>query len=54
MLTVKNQPSDFRWELDENGEVVITGLVDKDNATEVVVPAEIDGRPVGAVASAAF
>ena len=54
MSTVKNQPSDFRWELNENGEVVITGLVDKENATEVVVPAEIDGRPVVAVGRAAF
>jgi len=39
-----NPPSDFKWKIDENGCGVITGFAFQD-ATEVVVPSEIDGRP---------
>lgn len=48
-----NPPSDFEWEIDENGGVVITGLVSP-NATEVIVPAEIDGSPVTKIGDNAF
>ena len=51
---VASNPSDFHWELDENGAVVITGLVDTYKTLEVVVPDEIDGRPVVAVGEDAF
>lgn len=50
---VKKQAADFTWELNERGEVVVTGLVDR-TATEVVVPDQIAGRRVASVASKAF
>lgn len=53
MSTVQ-KTSKYAWELNGNGEVVFTGLVDNKNATEVVVPAEIDGRPVVAIGTGAF
>lgn len=54
MSTVKNQASDFQCEVAPNGEVVITGLVDKETAAEIVVPDVIDGRPVTKIGADAF
>ncbi len=43
-----NPATDFDWEIDpQTGGVKITGVRDK-TATRIVVPEEIDGRPVTA------
>lgn len=54
MSTVKNQASDFQWEVAPNGEVVITGLVANETATEIVVLDAIEGRPVTKIGADAF
>ena len=46
-------PNAFDWRLDADGRVVLQKLRDS-SAVEVVVPAEIDGRSVVAIADAAF
>ena len=49
-----NPPSDFEWQVDEaTGGVAITKLLNW-NATEIVVPDQIDGRPVVKIGESAF
>lgn len=47
----------FQWEVNEKGGVTILGLSSKGEEkerTELIVPSEIDGRPVVAIGKAAF
>ncbi len=49
-----NPPSDFQWKIDEaTGGVIITTFLNQ-TATEVVIPNEIDGRPVTKIGASAF
>ncbi len=49
-----NPPSDFAWKDDDaTGGVAITRFLDE-TATTCVIPAEIEGRPITAIANRAF
>ncbi len=54
MSTVQKQPLVYLWKLDDNGGVVVTGCFDRRNASEIVIPAEIEGRPVVAIDAGGF
>ncbi|MBQ4585883.1 MAG: leucine-rich repeat protein, partial [Clostridia bacterium] len=44
--------SDLKWEVTEDNEVIIVGV--DDEATNVVIPAEIEGKPVTIIGEGAF
>lgn len=54
MSTVQKQPLVYLWKLDDNGGVVVTGCFGRRNASEIVIPAEIEGRPVVAIGEEVF
>jgi len=54
MGNIKNKTFDFTWELNKKGEVILTGLVDAKDVIAIVIPEEIDGRPVVEIGDYAF